>query len=480
MTDDHVTAVYLRCSKDRNDEASVDEQEEVGAARCETEGWRPLKYRDNDRSASRYAKKDRKDWTLLLADLRDRRFTIVWLWESSRGDRKAYEWLGFLEDCRELGVRIYVETHERLYDPRNARDWKTLAEDGVNNAYASDETSLRIKRHLASAARKGKPHGQAGYGIRRIYDQESGKYIRQEPDPETGPVAAEIITRIAAGEPIMAIKADLERRGIPGAGGNGWDRQTIRQIGLNPAYAGLRRHPDGGWRPAWSPVIPADLHYAATAVLRARDRQRPSRQKHLLSYLAACECGAPLCGYRNRLGTLMYKCRAHGCVNVTTEWLDGLVTLVTLDVLAAPDAADLYRPDGAEAAQHRAEAARLRGELDEWAASDISARAYAIKEASILPLIERAEHAAAAAEMPSALAGVIGVPRHPRHLDRARAAAPPRHHPRPDDHHRDQDRESDPRGQDRPGTRHHRLAARLACTVRTAQPTATNVPWTRP
>lgn len=408
VTDERVAAVYLRCSKDRNDEASVDEQGEVGAARCEAEGWEQRKYRDNDRSASRYSKKDRRDWTRLVTDLHERQFSIVWLWESSRGDRKAYEWLGFLEDCRERGVRIYVETHERLYDPLNARDWKTLAEDGVNNAYASDETSLRIKRHLASAARKGRPHGPPGYGIRRVYDEETGKYIRQEPDPETGPVAAEIITRIASGETIMAIKADLEARGIPGAGGNGWDRQTIRQIGLSPAYAGLRRHPDGGWRPAWEPVVAAELHYDAAAVLRARDRQRPSRQKHLLSYLAACECGAPLSGYRNRFGTLMYKCRAHGCVNVAMEWLDELVTLAVCDALSAPDAADLYRPDGEEASQHRAEAAVLRAELDEWATTEISARAYAIKEAMLLPKIEHAEHAAAAAAIPPALDGVIG------------------------------------------------------------------------
>jgi DNA invertase Pin-like site-specific DNA recombinase len=401
-------AVYLRCSKDRNDEASVEEQEESGDARCAAEGWTPRKYRDNDRSASRYAKKGRDDWLRLVGDLREGRFAIVWLWESSRGDRKAYEWLGFLEDCRERGVRIYVETHGRLYDIRNNhRDWKTLAEEGVHNAYASDETSLRIRRHLAAAARKGRPHGPAGYGIRRVYHPDTGKYIRQEPDPETGPVAAEIITRISRGEPIMTIKADLEARGIPGAGGGPWDRQTIRQIGLNPAYAGLRRQPDGSWIPAWKPVVLAEVHYAAAAVLRARDSQRPSRQKHLLSYLAACECGAPLSGYANRYRTLMYKCRAHGCVNIAMEWLDRHVELAVLGARADPGAADLYRGDGEEGARHRAEAARLRAELDEWAEADISVRAYQVKEAKLLPLIARAEEAAAAASALPALGALL-------------------------------------------------------------------------
>ena len=401
-------AAYFRCSKDRNDQASVEEQEESGIARCETEGWELRRYEDNDRSASRYARKDRGDWIRLVGDLRAGLFTVVWLWESSRGDRKAYEWLGFLEDCRERGVRIYVETHGRLYDiAGNHRDWKTLADDGVNNAYASDETSLRIKRHLASAARKGRPHGPAGYGIRRVYDQVTGKYLRQEPDPETGPVAAEIIGRIAAGEPVMTIKADLEARRIPGAGGGPWDRQTIRQIGLNPAYAGLRRHPGGEWKPAWQPVVPAEVHRAAAAVLRGRDSQRPSRQRHLLSYLATCECGAALSGHTGRSGALMYKCRAHGCVNVAMGWLDELVTLAVLDALAAPDAAAAFRPDSEDAARHRGEAAGLRAQLDEWARAAGSPRAYEVKEAQILPQIERAERAAAAAESPPVLRGLL-------------------------------------------------------------------------
>ena len=404
VTGEDVAAVYLRCSKDRNDEASVDEQDEVGAARCETEGWQQRKYRDNDRSASRYAKKDRDGWPQLVADLRDGLFTVVWLWESSRGDRKAYEWLGFLEDCRARRVRIYVETHGRLYDiAGNHRDWKTLAEDGVNNAYASDETSLRIKRHLASAARKGLPHGPAGYGIRRVYNEVTGKYIRQEPDPETGPVAAEIITRIASGEPIMHIKADLERRGITGPGGGEWDRQTLRQIGLNPAYAGLRKRPNGEWKQAWDPVVPAELHRLAAAVLRARDSQRPSRQRHLLSYLATCECGAPLSGHTGRSGTLMYKCRAHGCVNVAAGWLDELVTLAVCAAMAAPDFRETFAPEGGEAARHQAEAAQLRAQLDEWAKAAVSPRAYQVKEAQILPQIEKADRAAAAASVPLVL-----------------------------------------------------------------------------
>jgi hypothetical protein len=204
----------------------------------------------------------------------------------------------------------------------------------------------------------------------------------------------------------MAVRDDLEARGIPGAGGGPWDRQTIRQIGLSPAYAGLRKA-GAELIEAWTPVVGVEVHRAAVAVLRAREGQRSSRQQHLRSYLATCECGAALSGYTGRSGALMYKCRAHGCVNIGMEWLDELVTLAVLGALAAPDAATAFRADTADAARLRNEASSLRAQLDEWARAAVSPRAYEVKEAQILPQIERAERAAAAAESPPVLRGLL-------------------------------------------------------------------------
>ncbi len=306
-----VCAVYFRCSKDRNDE-----------------GWEPRRYQDNDRSASRYAKKGRDDWPRLLADLRAGLLAVVWLWESSRGDRKAYEWLGFLELCRDRAVMIYVETHQRLYDPRIARDWKVLAEDGIDSAYESDKTSLRVRRDLAAAAAKGRPHGQPPYGLARRYDPVTGAYVTQEPDPPASDVAAGIITAIARNDPLGRIRDDLNGRGVSGPAGGRWDRHTLRLIGLNPAYAGFRLPPRGGAdpEPDWMPVVSLETHLAAVAVLTGPARSpRPGRQRHLLSYLGACGACGSLFWVRTTRGGGQYSCRAHGCVNVSIAWLDELV-----------------------------------------------------------------------------------------------------------------------------------------------------------
>lgn len=402
-----IAGVYVRCSHDKRDGASISEQEAEGRADCHANSWEPRLYdADNDRSASRFSRDLRPDWDRLTADLRAGLLAVVVLWETSRGDRKAYEWLGFLNDCRDRGVLIHVHTHHRTYDVRVARDWRTLADDGIDNAYESEKTSLRVKRDLAAAAAKGRPHGQAPYGYIRRYHPVTRAYITQEPDPLRAPVAAGIITRIARSEPLGRIRDDLNARGIPAPAGGTWDRHTLRLMGLNPAYAGRRRTPDGDLIEAWPPIVPLEVHLAAAAVLTGAGRApRPGRQRHLLSYLALCgPCGAPL-WVRPARG--QYSCQARGHVNVTVPWLDELVTLAVLDALSAPDAARMFRGDNAEAAAQRAEAAALRAQLDQWAASSVSPRAYQIKEAQLLPKIERADRAAAAAEVPLVLRDLV-------------------------------------------------------------------------
>ena len=151
-------------------------------------------------SASRYAHKARTDWPKLLDDVQHDRAGIIWLWESSRGERRASTWLALLEDCRDHGTRIYVETHGRLYDMANPRDWRTLAEDGTDSEYesAQDLAAVSPGRPPARAAA-----GQAGRArsALRVHpplragrtDREADRARRQEPHPDEAPIVVEII-----------------------------------------------------------------------------------------------------------------------------------------------------------------------------------------------------------------------------------------------------------------------------------------------
>ncbi|MEU8271596.1 recombinase family protein [Sphaerisporangium sp. NPDC049002] len=314
-------AIYDRASKDKGKRGkSVTEQRAGNEDACAGNGWTIAEtYTDNHRSASRFARVDRPDWDRFLADLDAARFDVVVMWESSRGDRKASQWIAFLDSCRELGVLIHVTSHRRTYDMRVARDWRVLAEDGVDNAYETERLSERIRRGLRGNAVEGRPHGKVLYGYVRQYNPRTGALVGQEADErkrvaltpacvvgretvrigETytrAGVVREVAGRFAGGATQKAVVVDLNRRGIPAPEGGIWRTPQLRSILLNPAYIGYRRHQGGVVpSPEWfPPLVAPDVHYTCMGRLSDPQRQgaRDSSVKHLLSGLATCG----LCG----------------------------------------------------------------------------------------------------------------------------------------------------------------------------------------
>ena len=178
-----MTGALLYGRQSMGNDRSIAEQLDSGRSRAGAEGWDILGEYSDRISASRYATKARDDWPKLLADLKRPDVRVLWLWETSRGDRRLSSWAAMLETCRDQAVRIYVETHSRLYDMSNARDWRTLAEDGVDNAYESDKTSSRTKRSADSRAAAGRPHSGGGYGYRNAHDERTGKFTGRVIEP---------------------------------------------------------------------------------------------------------------------------------------------------------------------------------------------------------------------------------------------------------------------------------------------------------
>jgi DNA invertase Pin-like site-specific DNA recombinase len=398
--------VYDRVSDDKSGRSrSVPQQAAANETVAREQGWRvAARYADPDVSASRFARKDRGDWPRLLADVAAGRLDVVVLWESSRGDRKLTEWSGFLDSCRERGVKIHVTSHERTYDLSRARDWKTLAEEGVSNAYASEETSLRIRRDLADAAALGRPHGRLPYGYVRRYDPVTREYISQDPHPEQADVVREIIGRIAANEPISVLVRDLNTRAVPGPTRGPWARSTVcRMVLEGVVYIARRRHNGGPLLDgAWPPLVEEDVYWRAVRVLRDPERKkqadgrggiRPGRAKWLLSYVATCgKCSAPLSvQYRPRGGAMVpcYRCSssAGGCAIAPMAWLDGLVADRVLDWLADESR---WKPENADsdAEAVRNEAAAERERLSGFEADAIAGRITSASFARIATGIE--------------------------------------------------------------------------------------------
>jgi site-specific DNA recombinase len=391
---------------------SVSEQIDANAAAITANGWLEVAKYEDEGSASRFARKAREDWARLQADLDAGHLDIVVMWDTSRASREPEDWFAFLRRCRVGGILIYVTTEERTYDVRIARDWKTMADAGIDNAYESEKKSRDIKRGMAANAVHGMPHGVRQYGFERTHDPRTGALTGQRPLQGEAQIAAEIIRRIASAEPVSAITDDLNRRAVPAHGGNGgsgkWTRRTVRRFATSPAYIGKRRVNGELIDAQWEPIIDEDTFWAAQHVLSnpLRHKTRPGKCKYLLSYLMTCEvCGAPMAvdTPRHRMVTVKYWCSDHkGHYNrVVMGDADDFVTRAVIGRLSSPDFyKHLANGSDEKIIQARAEAARLRAELDEWAAADITPRAYAIREAKLLPLIEAAEQRATELSVP--------------------------------------------------------------------------------
>jgi site-specific DNA recombinase len=441
-----VAVLYGRVSDDKHgDQRSVDEQEDRGRAECADHGWaiHGRVYADPDMSASRFARGgQRPEWNELLEDLAAKRFHVLVLWEPSRGDRDLESWIKLLNLCRRLGVLIHITSHHHTYDVRNRRDYKTLAEEGVDSADESEKTSGRIVRAMEALARKGLPTGPCPYGYRREYtidERGKRKLVGQYPDqiPRTATavdgtvsqytpagVIAEMGSRCMGGESPHTVAVDLNRRGVPTAVASvaGWTHTEVVTRITNPVYAGLSVYWEEVVGPAvWDPIIPVADHHALVARYSEPDRRhvKETKIKHLGSGLYVCGvCGGPIrttknptvgappparrytCTPDKKVGAAKRGGVRGYCVSRDVTAVDAYVQLSIWRRLARPDIADLLAEDDKaddKTANLKAEIAEKQGRLDKardaYAAGRLPLASVERIEATLGPEITRARAA---------------------------------------------------------------------------------------
>lgn len=221
--------------------------------------------------------------------------------------------MSLIELCEENGVRIFVTTHGRTYDPANARDRRSLQEDAVDSEYESAKTSARIQRNVRAAAERGRPHGKNLYGYKRIYDEQTRTLVQIVPHPEQAPVVRKAARLTLQGKTSYAIAKEFNAEGIPPRREVyrehrktlGWTAVAIVQMLRQPAYTGLRQHRGVVVSEAiWPPLIDRDDWEKIQAIFasRKRDPGRDWTARHLLGGIAVCaECGMALrLGKQNR------------------------------------------------------------------------------------------------------------------------------------------------------------------------------------
>jgi site-specific DNA recombinase len=400
-------AAYQRVS---SKEQEADRQREANRARAAREGWQLTEYEES-LSASRFASKhgalNRAEYRQLVAAIRAALVDVLILWESSRGDRQLTGWSTLLDLCREYGVLIHITSEDYTYDVRKTRDWKALAEAGIDSALEVEKMSLRVRDGKRSRAAKGVPQGSVAYGLRRFWDPSRQKlnWDRDEPDPETGPVAARIIRAVGAGVAYGVIAATLDAEGVPAPKGGKWGRTSVRSIAKNPVYV------------RFGVVTEAESLKARARVTDAqRKGERPARQRYRYSMLMGCgkdECDGIIRGMLVHGWRTYYTCprnhAQHGNT-IAVDVADGYLDDRFINVLAS-DGMDLITGgDDSAAERFRTEAAGYRQQIAEAAASYAAGRigieSLETITATLEPKARVAEKRAEEAGRPSAVAGL--------------------------------------------------------------------------
>ena len=408
-------ALYCRVSSnpDETEQKSTGDQEAEGRAWAERLAVPADVFKDDDRSASTFATRQRENFKLLRAGIAAGRYKIVWFWATSRQTRGDVPLDVLSEESADHGVLWCV--NGQLLNPANGDDHLFLTIHYIMDRQYSWRISKDSQRGHKYIAYEGRPAGPPVYGYKREYERDADgqpvlvkgrpRFVRDVPNVydgngrpiENSPayVVREIYDRIAAGDGITKIANSLEDRGIeiprkprkrveyPCR----WGRHTVLYIATNPAYIAKRTYRRESWRVAdrhaailpgveaqWDALVTEEQWWAVQRILSDPSRQkwRPGKGQHLLGGVAHCgECGDPLYVHTdNRRGILpYYVCHRRGHVGVRVDWLNDYVE-DRLVSWAADEKVHAHlwgarEDDNAVAAAARADVERLRHLIEE-------------------------------------------------------------------------------------------------------------------
>ncbi len=365
---EHLAAIYARISSDREGEAlGVQRQEEDCRDLADRLGVEIVRvYCDNDRSASTRTKTARPDYTAMLQAARDGEFGVILAYSNSRLTRRPRE----LEDLIELHERHGVQIHTVVSgsDDLATADGRMVARIKANvDAAEAERTAERVARAARQAAEAGKWHGG-----RRPYGFEPDGVTVRETEAEA---IRDAYRLILAGGSLRSVAEDFNSRGLVTSTGHRWTAKGVREMVVNPRYAGRRVYRgevigDAVWEAIVDPITFDAVH----ALIRDPGRRRPHKwaPRRLLSGLALCGvCGATMhCSGANG-DQHRYRCSVSlGHVSRSGPRADGYVQSLVIARLSQPDAVDLIcQPNDAaqdlDDARQQLEAARTR--LDQLA-----------------------------------------------------------------------------------------------------------------
>ena len=337
-------AVYLRQSQDKaNDELAVSRQRADCLKLCKARGWEPVEYVDNDTSAS---KGRRPDYQRMLQDIRDGRIGAVVAWHLDRLHRQPIELEQFMALADEKRVALATVTGDVDLSTDNGRLIARIT--GAVARAEIERKSARQQRAALQRAEQGRVHS----GGRRPFGYQDKLTVHK--------AEAKLVRRAYAlalrGEALYSIAAQWNDAGVTTTTGGRWRSSTLRQVLVNPRYAGLRSYRGEVLKDVDESAMArtgrrAHLGSCPQPDHPTRTQEEPHPRPQVPTHgIAVCGvCDAPLASGSKGTYTT-YVCKSKGCFAVTRHQgpVDKLVVDLVLAYLSRPDAADLLVDQGRE------------------------------------------------------------------------------------------------------------------------------------
>lgn len=364
-------AVYLRISEDKTGEQlGVQRHREDCLKLCAQKGWEPVEYIDNDISSK--AGVDRPAYRQMLCDIESGALQAVVCWHTDRLTRVPLEGEEFMNLVAKAGIERNLATVTGEIDLSTDdgrfmfRIMGAVARKEMERKSARQKSASRQKANMGKAHSTGRAFG---------YD-DNGNLIHEEANAVRNAYKA-----MAAGGALYGIAKAWNDAGLRSTRGNMWTGRTVRQVLINPRYAGLRSYlgeiqyekdaegkvTSTPIRAEWKPIVSHEVWEDTQRILNAASRftGKSTARKHLLTGLAVCgECGHTMGSMSRSSGKGSgYICK--GCYGVSRAMAatDALVIDVIAATLARPDAAVVLAPPRPDTSALTDEVNRLRSRI---------------------------------------------------------------------------------------------------------------------
>lgn len=294
-----------------------------------------------DRAISGTSTAHRDAFLKMIADSERNLFEGILVYKIDRFARNRYDSATYKAKLKKNGIKVFY-AKENIPEGPEGIIMESLLEGMAE--YYSAELSQKVKRGMRESALKGKVIGGTtplGYKI--------GPDHRYMIDEDKADIVRYIFQAYAAGQRVVDICNEMNRRGIRTSRGAEFNKNSLRTMLHNEKYTGIYIYQDIRLEGA-IPAIVDEITFKKVQERLAQNKKSPARAKakvdYMLSGKAYCgKCGMGLVGESGYSKTdihYYYKCakrkRGQGCDKATVRKsdLENLVAEEVANVVLRP------------------------------------------------------------------------------------------------------------------------------------------------